>query len=148
MHDRCEENTMKHQFYTKCAYFTAARYMRSVEKIADKVYAPTKMKPAYSYIMMNIEDNDPSSIMSITHQLGYDRSSVSRMVKTLADRNLVELSSKGRSTVVSVTTNGREFLEVANECRNEFGQLTDELLGTDKTQMTALLTSNEKKLRG
>ncbi|MFD1419224.1 MarR family winged helix-turn-helix transcriptional regulator [Companilactobacillus keshanensis] len=139
---------MKHQFYTKCAYFTAARYMRSVEKIADKVYAPTKMKPAYSYIMMNIEDNDPSSIMSITHQLGYDRSSVSRMVKTLADRNLVELSSKGRSTVVSVTTNGREFLEVANECRNEFGQLTDELLGTDKTQMTALLTSNEKKLRG
>ncbi|MFC6324112.1 MarR family winged helix-turn-helix transcriptional regulator [Companilactobacillus baiquanensis] len=138
---------MEHQFYTKCAYFTAARYMRSVEKIADKIYAPTKMKPAYSYIMMNIEDNDPSSIMSITHQLGYDRSSVSRMVRTLSDKNLVELSSKGRSTIVTLTSEGKDFLVVANKCREKFGQVTDDLLGEDKKKMTALLTSNEEKLR-
>lgn len=138
---------MEHQFYTKCAYFTAARYMRSVEKIADKIYAPTKMKPAYSYIMMNIEDNDPSSIMSITHQLGYDRSSVSRMVRTLSDKSLVELSSKGRSTIVTLTSEGKDFLVVANKCREKFGQVTDDLLGEDKKKMTALLTSNEEKLR-
>lgn len=139
---------MEHQFYTKCAYFTAARYMRSVEKIADKVYAPTKMKPAYSYIMMNIEDSNPTSIMSITNRLGYDRSSVSRMVKILSNENLVELSSKGRSTVVSLTIQGKEFLKIANDCREKFGKLTDDLLGEDKVRMTELLTSNEEKLRG
>ncbi|KRK65191.1 hypothetical protein FC72_GL001567 [Companilactobacillus tucceti DSM 20183] len=119
-----------------------------MEKIADKVYAPTNMKPAYSYIMMNIEDSDPASIMSITHQLGYDRSSVSRMVKTLSDKDLVKLTSEGRSTIVSLTSQGKKFLVTANDCREKFGKLTDDLLGDDKARMTALLTSNEEKLRG
>lgn len=86
--------------------------------------------------------------MNITNQLGYDRSSVSRMVKTLSDKDLVSLSSRGRATIITLTPNGRKFLEIANKCREEFGKITDELLGEDKAKMTALLTSNEKKLRG
>ncbi|WP_125589690.1 MarR family winged helix-turn-helix transcriptional regulator [Companilactobacillus jidongensis] len=137
---------MEHHFYRTCAYFTAARYMRSIEKIADKIFAPTKMNPSYSYIMMNVEDHNPSSIMEITRELGYDRSSVSRMVKILENKKLVSLIPYGRSTQVELTKSGREFLVIANQCLDEFGHVTDELLGDDKSKMTNLLTENNNKL--
>jgi DNA-binding MarR family transcriptional regulator len=139
---------MEHHFYQTCAYFTAARYMRTVEKFTDQIFAPTGMKPAYSYIMMAIEDENPLSIMQISERLGYDRSTISRMVKVLSKQNLVELNSKSRETIVELTADGREFLKISNQCLDKLGEATDELLGEDKPKMTKLLTSNNQKIRG
>lgn len=138
---------MAHHFTTTCAYFTAARYMRSVEQLADRFYAPTGMKPAYAYIMLALEDQHPQTIKALSTRLGYERSSISRMVKTLANRQLVRLSAQGRATSIDLTTTSADFLQTANACLRAFSQATDDLLGETKAPMTELLTTNNQKLR-
>lgn len=138
---------MAHHFTTTCAYFTAARYMRSVEQLADRIYAPTGMKPAYAYIMLALEDQHPQTIKALSTHLGYERSSISRMVKTLANRQLVTLTAQGRATSIDLTTASADFLRTANACLTAFGNATDDLLGDTKAPMTALLTENNQKLR-
>ena len=137
-----------HTFTTTCAYFTAARYLRTVERVADKVYAPTGMKPAYSYIMLALEDVDGLSITALATRLGYDRTSLSRMVRQLAARHLVQLRTSGRKTLVELGPDSADFLVTANACLRDFAATTDRLLGPDKAAMTALLTSNNTKLGG
>ncbi|WP_125572008.1 MarR family winged helix-turn-helix transcriptional regulator [Lacticaseibacillus songhuajiangensis] len=139
---------MAHHFTQTCAYFTAARYMRTVEQLADRVFAPTGMKPAYAYIMMALEDTHPLTVSELARSLGYERSTVSRMVRTLAETNLVQLSSAGRATAVELGPAADDFLVIANRCLDKFGALTDCVLGNDKAQMTQLLTSNNDRLRG
>ncbi|WP_137625921.1 MarR family transcriptional regulator [Lactiplantibacillus pingfangensis] len=136
-----------HHFTRTCAYFTAARYMRSIEQLADQTYAPTGMKPAYAYIMMTLQDAHPLTIMQLAQALGYERSTVSRMVKTLAQQQLVTLAAAGRATTIDLGPASSEFLTTANQCLVQFGQLTDQLLGADKPAMTTLLTTNNQKLR-
>lgn len=136
----------KHHFTATCAYFTAAHYMRTVEHLADKIYAPTGMKPAYSYIMMALEDQDGISISDLAHVLGYERTSLSRMVRQLEKRQLVKIEAHGRRNLIYLTANSAPFLKTANACLNKFSQTTDELLGEDKPKMTTLLTTNTKKL--
>ncbi|WP_125584055.1 helix-turn-helix domain-containing protein [Levilactobacillus cerevisiae] len=138
---------MTHHFTQTCAYFTAARYMRAVEQLADQVYAPTGMKPAYAYIMMALEDTHPQTIMQLSTTLGYERSSISRMVKTLAAQQLVTLTAQGRATSIDLAPASAAFLKTANDCLIKFGQRTDDLLGTTKAPMTDLLTENNLKLR-
>ncbi|MFC6261738.1 MarR family winged helix-turn-helix transcriptional regulator [Levilactobacillus fujinensis] len=138
---------MTHHFTQTCAYFTAARYMRSIEQLADKIYAPTGMKPAYAYIMMTLEDSNPLTIQQLSRRLGYERSSISRMVKTLAAKQLVTLTPQGRATLISLSATSAAFLQSANDCLMVFGQTTTDLLGDQKAPMTKLLTSNNQKIR-
>lgn len=136
----------KHHFTATCAYFTAAHYMRAVEHLADQIYAPTGMKPAYAYIMMALEDQDGVSISDLARTLGYERTSLSRMVRQLEKNNLVTLTTAGRKNLVFLTKDSGDFLKIANACLEQFAHITDRLLGVTKPAMTKLLTQNTKKL--
>jgi predicted transcriptional regulator len=137
---------MAHHFQESCAYFTAAKYMRAVERHADVAFAPTGMKPAYSYIMLTLEDGHPQSVTKLADILGYERSSMSRMVKTLAAKQLVELSAQGRTTQVDLGVKAAEWLPVAEECLAQWGQTTNTLLGQEKKVMVDALVANTRKL--
>ncbi|MGQ4558120.1 MarR family winged helix-turn-helix transcriptional regulator [Levilactobacillus hammesii] len=138
---------MAHQFYETCAYFTAARYLRAVEQLTDKIFAPTGLKPAYSYIMMALEDQHPQTIKELSTKLGYERSTISRLVKSLAQQKLVTLQAQGRATSIDLTADSAPFLVTANRCLSHLTATTDQLLGADKAPMTHLLTTNNQKIR-
>lgn len=137
---------MAHHFQESCAYFTAAKYMRAVERHADTAFAPTGMKPAYSYIMLTLEDAHPQSITALAAGLGYERSSISRMVQTLAKHQLVRLATKGRTTQVDLGPQAGEWLPIAQECLLQWDRTANELLGSDKQVMVAALVANTRKL--
>ncbi|MFT8871905.1 MAG: MarR family transcriptional regulator [Sporolactobacillus sp.] len=118
-----------HPFYNTCPYFTAARYMREMEKIAQKIYAPTGMAPAYSYIMMALQDKNPQTINELSEKLGYDHSSISRMTKKLADKQLIQQTSSGRTTLLQLTSEGETFLNTINKCSNQTEQFTASVFG-------------------
>jgi len=138
---------MSHHFTETCAYFTAARYMRAMEQLTDKIFAPTGMKPAYSYIMMTLEDVHPQTIKELSTKLGYERSTISRLAKVLAQRNLVTLQAQGRATSIDLASVSQDFLIIANRCLDNLTTTTDDLMGTDKAPMTSLLTTNNQKIR-
>lgn len=135
-----------HQFYEKCAYFTAARYTRLIDKLATDVFKPTGMAPAYSYILLYLEDYSTASISDIANDLGYERTTVSRLIKKLSKKQLVKLQTQGRKTVVTLDTNSKTILEMANQCLAKLKKATDEILGDSKVDMTKLLTINYQKL--
>lgn len=136
----------EHTFIQTCAYFTAAHYMRAVEKIANKIYAPTGMSPAYSYIMMALEDHDGVSISDLARYLGYERTSLSRMIKQLKNKGLVRLKTIGRKNLIFLSENSDDFLKTANACANKLSTVTNQILGDNKPKMTKLLVENTKKL--
>lgn len=137
---------MAHHFQESCAYFTAAKYMRTVERHADVAFAPTGMKPAYSYIMLTLEDDHPQSVTKLADVLGYERSSISRMVKTLAAKHLVELSARGRTTQVDLGVKAAEWLPVAEECLAQWDRTANARLGDSKQVMVDALVANTRKL--
>lgn len=138
---------MTHHFYETCAYFTAARYMRTVEGLATQTFAPTGMKPAYVYIMLALEDQHPQTVTALATKLGYDRSSIYRMVQRLAKQDLVRLYPVGKSATIDLLPASAAFLTTANQCLETWGRFTSEKLGDDKAAMTRLLTTNNQKLR-
>lgn len=137
---------MAHHFQEHCVYFTAAKYMRAVERHADIAFAPTGMKPAYSYIMLTLEDAHPQSVTELAKVLGYERSSISRMVKTLASKQLVKLTAKGRTTQVDLGPQAAAWLPIAEACLAEWGRTADKRLGPEKQVMVDALVANTKKL--
>lgn len=137
---------MTHHFQESCAYFTAAKYMRAVERHADVAFAPTGMKPAYSYIMLTLEDAHPQSITNLAEVLGYERSSISRMVKTLANKHLVTLSALGRTTQVDLGEQAAEWLPIAQACLEQWDREANERLGSEKQVMVDALVANTRKL--
>jgi hypothetical protein len=137
---------MPHHFQQTCAYFTASRYMRAAERQADSIFAPTGLKPAYSYIMLTLFDQHPQSVTSLADELGYERSSISRMVKTLSGRNLVRLTSIGRTTQVDLGPDADSWLPTAEACLSHWGKTTDELFGNEKRVMVDALVANTRKL--
>ncbi|MGX7204054.1 MarR family winged helix-turn-helix transcriptional regulator [Enterococcus pingfangensis] len=137
-----------HQFYERCAYFTAARYMRAVDKLTIDIFKPTGMAPAYSYIMFYLEDYGEVSITDVAAGLGYERTTVSRLVNKLEKEQLVYFNYHGRKSMVLVSDKGKQFLISANQCLDELKKTTDDLLGETKKEMTDLLTINYQKLEG
>lgn len=137
---------MPHHFQQTCAYFTAAKYMRAAERLADQVFAPTGMKPAYSYIMLTLVDQHPTSITQLAETLGYERSSMSRMIKQLASKQLVFLTVQGRSTQIDLGAHSSPWLPIAEACLATWGEATDALLGEDKVPMVNLLVQNTERL--
>ncbi|MFX3618675.1 MAG: MarR family winged helix-turn-helix transcriptional regulator [Sporolactobacillus sp.] len=137
-----------HQFYRTCPYFTAAKYMREMEKTAQKFFAPTGMSPAYSYIMMTLQDKNPQTINELSCKLGYDHSSISRMTKKLADKNLILQISSGRTTLLQLTREGETFLEIANRCSKKIEQHTAMIFGENgKKQLVQDLIKAYQELK-
>lgn len=138
---------MTHHFYETCAYFTAARYMRTAEAAADKFFKPTGMRPAYSYLMMALEDQHPMTISELAENLGYERSSSYRMAQKLERQGYLKMYLNGKSATVDLLPASEPFLERANRCLEAWGHFTTDKLGADKAVMTRLLTTNDEKLR-
>jgi len=138
---------MSHHFYETCAYFTAARYMRTVEGLATQTFQPTGLKPAYAYIMLALEDQHPQTVSALATTLGYERSSIYRMTQRLEKQGLVQMTAVGKSATIDLLPASGAFLKTANDCLDTWGQLTSEKLGADKASMVQLLTQNNEKLR-
>lgn len=136
-----------HKFYDECAYFTAARYFRKVEKITNKIFEPTGLPPSYAYILLYLEDFPEGSVTKIADDLGYERTTMSRMLKVLLDKDLVEFKIVGRKKIVKLTSQSKDTLEIANECLYQLKLLTDEQLGQNKIHMTKMLTENYWRLK-
>ncbi|MGX6429729.1 MarR family winged helix-turn-helix transcriptional regulator [Levilactobacillus yonginensis] len=139
---------MSHHFYETCAYFTAARYMRTAEAAANEFFKPTGMRPAYAYLMMALEDQHPQTISQLSENLGYERSSIYRMVQKLEKNGYLKMYLDGKSSTVDLLPASTPFLKTANQCLAAWGEFTSIKLGADKAAMTSLLTTNDKKLRG
>ncbi|WP_311406892.1 MarR family winged helix-turn-helix transcriptional regulator [Liquorilactobacillus uvarum] len=138
----------KHTFYSTCPYFTAAKYIREMERLAQKNYAPTGMAPAYSYIMMTLQDENPQTINDLSSKLGYDHSTISRMSKKLADKELILQSCSGRTTLLQLTKEGKIFLKVANVCSKKMERKTATIFGeNEKKQLVQDLINAYRGLK-
>jgi len=138
---------LTHYFYETCAYFTAARYMRTAETVANRFFKPTGMRPAYSYLMMALEDQHPQTINELAERLGYERSSIYRMTQKLEQKGYIKMYREGKSATIDLLPASATFLKTANQCLKDWGEFTTDRLGPDKRPMTTLLTTNDEKLR-
>lgn len=122
--------------------------MRTAESAANKFFAPTGMRPSYSYLMMALEDQHPQTISQLAENLGYERSSIYRMAQKLGQLGYLKMYLNGKSSTIDLLPAGFPFLETANRCLEDWGEFTTARLGADKAAMTSLLTSNDQKLKG
>ncbi|WP_127134856.1 MarR family winged helix-turn-helix transcriptional regulator [Veillonella caviae] len=137
------------QYFEDCPYFTAAKYLRKMEQVTEAYLKETGLAPAYAYILEALDRyDDVNSIMSISHALGYERSTVSRLVKKLEKEGLVELSPDGRATHVALTAAGKRLDdELIKPSIAKYSADMDTLLGgQERVQLTYLLVESTEKI--
>ena len=131
--------------FENCTYFTAAKYLRRMEQLAGRYLRETGLPVPYNYILDALDRYEEiDSIMSISQALGYDRSTVSRMVKQLEAGGLVALRAEGRRTRVELTEKGRRLdHDVIKKCLATYYEEVTELFGAEsRKEMTRLLVRN------
>ncbi|GEK28175.1 MarR family transcriptional regulator [Furfurilactobacillus siliginis] len=120
---------MAHTFYTDCSYFTAAKYTREITRIANQDFKPTGMPAAYAYILLTLEDYDELSINDLVDLLGYERSSLMRMLDKLAKQQLIEIDQVSHKNRIRLAAGSADMLKLANECLTTYSAHSQQLLG-------------------
>lgn len=120
---------MAHTFYTDCSYFTAARYTREITRIANQDFKPTGMPAAYAYILLTLEDYSELTINDLVQLLGYERSSLMRMLDKLAKQQLIEISQISHKNSIRLAPQSTAMLELANKCLIDYSKHSQQLFG-------------------
>ncbi|WP_353989485.1 MarR family transcriptional regulator [Pediococcus argentinicus] len=138
---------MPHTFYTECSYFTAAKYTREITRIANQDFKPTGMPAAYSYILLALEDYQDLSVAQLVDILGYERSSLMRILDKLVKKNLINIEQMNHKNIISLSDQSSATLKLANECLQQYSKHSEELLSQSvQSQLTHRLVQATSKL--
>lgn len=122
--------------------------MRAMERLAAHIFAPTGLSPAYSYITMCVDDQHSTTIMSISRTLGYDRSSISRMVGKLVSKGYLTVSKSGHETLITITESGHDLAKQADKYRTDLSEVVGTILSTEgKLELANALHEADKNVR-
>lgn len=88
---------------------------RSVSRIYDEAFRPLGIKGTQFSLLIAIKQAGPRSISFLADKLAMERTTLTRNVRVLENRGLVEVAAEGyrRSRELSLTREGEALLEKA-----------------------------------
>ena len=133
-----------------CTCFYLRRAARTVSREYDRWLKPTGLKTTQFSLLTVASAAGPVSITDLAEQLGMERTSLTRNLRPLEQRDLIAVSPEGwkRTRLVEVTDAGHEILEQAAPLWQQAQQAVSDRLGADnaetlRTLLRATLGSDE-----
>jgi DNA-binding MarR family transcriptional regulator len=83
---------------------------RAVTRAYDKALAPLGLEATQFTLLAAIAVNPEKSITALADRLALERSSLSRNLKTLGEKGLIDGAGQGRSMAFRITPEGEELL--------------------------------------
>lgn len=115
----------------------------TVSKRIAKTYAPYKLSRTQWRVMAVLASSQKMTAQSVADKTGMDKTTVSRAVAKMLDRDLVKRGASeldGRSAPLSLSTEGRAmFAKIAPEALRQEQALKDMFSDTDLKTLTAYL---------
>jgi DNA-binding MarR family transcriptional regulator len=111
-----------------------------LERKLRKAAGPDGVTPSQHSALFSLDRHGPFSLGELARREQVSKSTVTRLVASLAARNLVERSADdldGRSSIVTITPHGRELLAAAAEGSNDY--LSARLAALAPDDLTRLL---------
>jgi DNA-binding MarR family transcriptional regulator len=99
----------------QCLCSTARAASRELTRRYDQALRPTGLRTTQLSLLSRLTDEGPLPVTQLATRLGLDRTSLTRELKVLVARDLVDIGrgSDRRSRIVSLTTAGTERLAAA-----------------------------------
>jgi DNA-binding MarR family transcriptional regulator len=86
--------------FERCLYFNVNALARKVNAIWDEAFAEFDLSPAHAYLLRLVLDNPDITQTRIASELKLEKSTVTRFINVLEDKQLLMRTRTGRETLV------------------------------------------------
>lgn len=125
--------------FERCLYFNVNALARRVNTIWDEAFSEFDLSPAHAYLLRLLLESPGLTQTQITCELRLEKSTVTRFVTVLENKQLLSRDRQGREVLVYPTTKAYRLQERLNTQGDVLYQKMIEALG--KTNLTTLVTS-------
>ncbi|CAM1361638.1 Transcriptional regulator, MarR family [Tenacibaculum litopenaei] len=130
-----------------CLYFTAGRFFREINALAEESFQEIGLSPSYAYILMVVDNESPIATSAVANRVGLKPSTVTRLVDKLVGKGLIQRSQEGRNVWLHKTDKLEEEMLQITACWNKLYHAYNEIIGTkEATELNAALCQANEKL--
>jgi len=117
-----------------CTCFNMRKATRAVTQLYDKALRPSGLRATQFSMLSVVQDRGPVGITDLAKALATDRTTLSRNLKPLLERGLLEIADgeDRRERLIAMTSNGGEALSQAVPLWHEVQTRVIKNLGRDR----------------
>lgn len=124
--------------FERCLYFNVNALARRVNAIWDEAFAEFDLSPAHAYLLRLLLVNPGLTHTQITRELKLEKSTVTRFVTALENRQLLTRERQGRVVLVNPTA---KAYKLQQQLTNKGDELYKKMIDTvGKDNLTELVT--------
>jgi DNA-binding MarR family transcriptional regulator len=101
--------------FERCLYFNVNALARQVNAIWDEAFAEFGLSPAHAYLLRLVLENPDITQTRIAEELKLEKSTVTRFINVLEDRQLLTRTRVGRETMVNPTAQAKKIKSRLNK---------------------------------
>lgn len=95
--------------FVESLYFSSNALNRQLNTMADDAFRNIGLTSSYAFLLMLVEDQPGIQPMELSKKLDLTPSTITRLVEKMEYRGYLERRSKGRSTHIHITEEGRQL---------------------------------------
>ncbi|WP_042479381.1 MarR family winged helix-turn-helix transcriptional regulator [Bacillus ndiopicus] len=119
---------------SNCLYFTAARFARQMEKLAEEAFSSMDIPPSYAYLIITINDYPGISQKELCQKLSIAPSTSTRFIEKLVKNKFVERKRDGKYILFYLTEEGKSLCDEIYESLNKIYLRHSEILDREHSQ--------------
>jgi len=133
--------------FERCLYFNVNALARRVNAIWDAAFAEFKLSPAHAYLLRLVLETPALTQGQIAAELKLEKSTVTRFVTALENRQLVRRQRQGREVRVLPTARATELASGLDQTGDAlYQQLLTQLGEQELLTLVAQLRASGRKL--
>lgn len=138
---------MLDEYFKDCLFFSSLAFHREIARMADRAFLSSGLSPMDAFLLMTIAEHPGISQREAGERLGQLESTISRAVRTLRERGILDREVEGKTARLSLAEKGRALMPVIEDCWNQLYAAYCAALGEERAEaLTAELFSATKKL--
>ena len=131
---------------SNCLYFTASRFARQMEKLADEAFSSMDIPPSYAYLIITINDYPGISQKELCKKLTIAPSTSTRFIDKLVKKKFVERRPDGKHIMIYLTEEGASLCNKIYESLNNIYLRHSEILEKNHSEQLIHLLHEASKL--
>ncbi|QQZ08374.1 MarR family winged helix-turn-helix transcriptional regulator [Heyndrickxia vini] len=129
-----------------CLYFTASRFARQMEKLAEEAFSSMDIPPSYAYLIITINDYPGISQKELCKKLSIAPSTSTRFIDKLVKNKFVERKRNGKHILIYLTEEGTSLCNEIYENLNKIYLRHLEILDKNHSQQLIHLLRKASEL--
>ncbi|MGD6817788.1 MarR family winged helix-turn-helix transcriptional regulator [Metabacillus sp. 84] len=130
-----------------CLYFTASRFARNMNKLAEEIFDFGDLAPSYLYMIMTIKFHPEITQKELCKKLSIAPSTSTRFIDKLEKQKLVLRKMEGKQSMISLTEDGEEVYKQFRTSLKELFESYSGLLGKEfSLDLSRMLHESSLKL--